>query len=88
MVAADAVHSTTIAASVDSGLQLGYLCSGDGKAVPRPLPCVCATARMGQGTGLMQGHAVMWAGVVMATTRFTDGVAPRQGKALSGDGSG
>ena len=59
MVAADAVHGTTIAASVDSGLWLGYLCSGDGKAMPRPLPCVCATTRMGQGTWLVQGRAVM-----------------------------
>ena len=59
MVAADAVHGTTIAASVDSGLRLGYLCSGGGKAESSPLPCMCATARMGQGTGLMQGRAVM-----------------------------
>ena len=59
VVAADAVHGTTIAASVDSGLWLGYLCSGDGKAESSPLPCVCATKRMGPGTGLVQGHAVM-----------------------------
>ena len=32
---------------------------GGDKAVSSPLPCVCATARMGQGTGLVQGRAVM-----------------------------
>ena len=32
---------------------------GGDKAVSSPLPCVCATARMGQGTGLVQGCAVM-----------------------------
>ena len=32
---------------------------GGDKAVFSPLPCVCAIARMGQGTGLVQGRAVM-----------------------------
>ena len=32
---------------------------GGDKAVSSPLPCVCATAKMGQGTGLVQGCAVM-----------------------------
>jgi len=59
VVAADAVHGTTIAASVDSGLRLGFLCSDGGKAESSPLPCVCAIVRMGPGTGLVQGRTVM-----------------------------
>jgi len=32
---------------------------GGDKVVSSPLPCLCATARMGQGTGLVQGRAMM-----------------------------
>lgn len=34
------------------------------------------------------GQGGVCTSVVMATTRFADGVAPRQGEALLGEGSG